>query len=250
MATVSSRAKVRRRRNIPHTLANYSTVAPLARPVESGIGLRERLGESELRRRFWHMAPGTLPLILWEVNHGDPISPLLKTIFIVTIGLLGGLIFVFFRLIAREGEQVDRAGAVLGYACSVLATLFLFPHQAELGLTVLAVLSFGDGSATLFGKLFRGRKLPWNPQKTWTGLAAFIVVGSTWATAIYWGETYFNAYTEDPPPGLLTAIVCGTTATVLAAMAESVKSRINDNIRVGVTAAVGVVAAHAMIVGF
>jgi dolichol kinase len=160
------------------------------------------------------------------------------------------LIFVFFRLIEREGEKSDRAGAVLGYACSILATLFLFPGQAELGLVVLSVLAFGDGSATLFGKLIGGKKLPWNTQKTWSGFFAFICVGGATASIIYWGETYFNPRSIDPNPGFLVALVCGGTAAVLAALAESVPSRINDNIRVGITAALGVVVAHALTVGF
>jgi dolichol kinase len=157
---------------------------------------------------------------------------------------------VFFRLIEREGEKSDRAGAVLGYAGSVLATLFLFPAQAELGLAVLVVLALGDGSATLFGKLIGGAKLPWNGQKTWSGTMAFILVGAIAASTIYWGETYFNPRSLDPNPGFLTAVVCGSTAAFLAAIAESFPSRINDNIRVGVTAALGVATAHALMVGF
>jgi phytol kinase len=245
MAPVSSKTRLRTRRATGRAV-------PAAPPKTAArpLGLRERLGKSELRRRFWHMTPGVLPLILWEVPHGDPISPLLKGIFIGTIGLLAALIFVFFRLIEREGEKSDRAGAVLGYAGSVLATLFLFPAQAELGLAVLSVLAFGDGSATLFGKLFGRAKLPWNRQKSWMGLTAFITVGTMAASVIYWGETYFNPRSLDPNPGFPVALVCGGTAAILAALAESLPSRINDNIRVGVTAAIGVVVAHALTVGF
>jgi len=245
MASVTTKTNVRSGRGVGRAIPAHTNATTVRQP-----GLLERLGPTELRRRFWHMAPGALPLILWEVPHGDPISPLLKGIFIGTIGLLATLIFVFFRKIERVGEQTDRAGAVLGYACSVLATLFLFPYQAELGLVVLCILAFGDGSATLFGKLIGGPKLPWNRDKSWIGLFAFILVGGTWASVIYWGETFFNPRSLDPNPGVAAAFICGMTAAVLAAFAESIPSRINDNIRVGVTAAIGVVFAHAITVGF
>jgi dolichol kinase len=244
MATVTNKTRTRTR-----TL--HGRAIPAAAPATlRPLGWRERLGESEIRRRFWHMSPGFLPLILWVIPHSDPISALGKGIFLGTIGILATLIFVYFRKIERVGEKTDRAGAVLGYACSILATLFLFPAQMELGLVVLMVLAFGDGSATLFGKLIGGAKLPWNKQKSWSGFAAFICMGGTAASIIYWGETYFNPRSLDPNPGFAVAMVCGGTAAILAALAESIPSRINDNIRVGVTAAIGVVIAHALTVGF
>ena len=49
------------------------------------------------------------------------------------------------------------------------------------------------------------------------------------ATLYYWGEAR---------PGVPwdVALLCAGTAAVVSAIAESVSSRINDNIRVGVTA--------------
>jgi dolichol kinase len=139
--------------------------------------------------------------------------------------------------------------AVIGYAGSVLLTLLLFPAHAELGLTVLAVLAFGDGSATLGGKLFGGKRLPWNRDTTWAGLICFVCVGLPMAALVYWGETYFNPETASEPVPISIALLCGGTATVIAALAESVPSRINDNIRVGLAASLAVVSVHALAVG-
>ena len=166
------------------------------------------------------------------------------------IAVLAGWAYVRYRRIARLGDG-ERLAAILGYAGSVLVMLLAFPAQAELGLTVLAVLAFGDGSATLGGLLLGGPRLPWNPKKTWAGLASFLVIGAPLASVIYWGETHFN--TEALPPGgvpFTIALACGGAATLCAAIVESIPSRINDNIRVGLTAAATVVAAHAALVGW
>src|SRR5690606_23933522 len=116
---------------------------------------------------------------------------------------------------------------VLGYAASVMAMLLAAPDLPQLGLSVLAVLAFGDGTATLVGKLVGGPRLPWNRDKTWSGLTAFLLAGTVTASLYYWGETWFNTdnpqYREIP---FSTALTCGAIMTFTAAVAESVRSRL------------------------
>jgi len=241
---------------VPMSLAEAGPkVVPNAdsRPNVRANGLRTRLagrmGPTELRRRIWHISPGLLPFLLWPIPHADPISPTLRGIIVLTCAIIAGLIYLRFHRVARQSVASDRAGAVLGYSGSVLLTLLLFPANAELGLTVLAILAFGDGSATLGGMLLAGPKLPWNRSKTWTGTLCFLACGVPMATVVFWGETYFNAESQGSPVPFFSALLCGGTAVVLAAIAESVPSRINDNIRVGVTAAVSLVVMHFLVVG-
>lgn len=207
------------------------------------------LSSAEWRRRFWHASPGLLPFLLWAVPHRDPISPTLQTIMVLIVCGLGGHVFWRYQHIERDQDR-ERASAVLGYALSVLTMLLVFPQHAELGLTVLAVLAFGDGSATLGGLLLGGPKLPWNSRKTWSGLASFLAVGVPLASLIYWGETYFNPesleYQEVP---FSTALACAGVAVLLGAIAETIPVRLNDNVRVGIAAAVGVTTMHALLLG-
>ena len=67
---------------------------------------------------------------------------------------------------------------------------------------------------------------------------------------VYWGETHFNPesleYRSIP---FTTALWCAGAAVILAAIAESLPSRINDNIRVGAAAAVGVISMQAVLLG-
>jgi dolichol kinase len=208
-----------------------------------------RLTRTELRRRLWHMAPGLLPFLMWYFPHRDPISPTMRGIMVAVVFGLAIGIFAGYRRIQRRGESNQRLAAVAGYAASVLLTLIAFPGDAELGLTVLAILAFGDGSATLGGLLIGGPKLPWNRNKTVSGLVCFLVVGGAIASLIYWGETQMNPEAVEPKATIRAAMFCGGMAALLAALAESIPSRINDNIRVGAVAAATVVITHAAIVG-
>ncbi len=168
---------------------------------------------------------------------------------IVLVCGLAGNVFWRYHKIEREQDR-ERASAVLGYALSVSVMLLAFPYHAELGLTVLAVLAFGDGSATWGGLTFGGPKLPWNPRKTWSGLVSFLVVGIPLASLIYWGETRFNPESlEFQSVPFSTAVCCAGAAVCFGAIAESLPMRLNDNIRVGIAAALGVTTMHALLLG-
>ena len=204
----------------------------------------QKLPYRELKRRFWHMSPGVLAFGLLVVPHADPISPTLQLIIFTSCLAIGVWILLGFRQIQRRGEGAG-LGAVGGYSLSVLGTIFLFPAHLELGLAVLAILAFGDGSATLIGSVFRGPRLPWNSGKSWIGMLGFVVIGSAMTAGIYWGETQ-NLEASDPPVSFGMALYLTAPAVVAAAIAESLRSRINDNIRVGVVAAVALVLLHGM----
>lgn len=190
----------------------------------------------EMRRRFWHMAPGLLALPLQVIPHRDPLAPLLFWLIIGIVTSIALKIFLGFRQIQRQGET-DAAASVAGYSMSVLLTILLLPKHLEVGLSVLSILAFGDGSATLFGLMFRGPTLPWNKAKSWSGFIAFITVGTLMTAWIFSGESQ-NAEAVEPPVSFSMAIALTLPSVLACAVVESVRSRINDNIRVGVVAAI------------
>lgn len=212
-------------------------------PVATTPGLAFRsLPYREIKRRFWHMAPGFLAFGLHIFPHADPITWLMRTIIIGCCSVIGLRIFYNFQQIQRQGEGAGVA-AVCGYAFSVLFMCLLYPQDLELGLAVLSILAFGDGSATLFGLMLRGPRLPWNQAKSWSGLLAFIGVGSLMTAWIYWGETH-NPEAAEPAVSFGMALALTMPAVVSAAIAESIRSKINDNVRVGVIAAVVLALVH------
>ena len=213
------------------------------------LGARPRLGAAELRRRFWHIAPGFLPLVMWFVPHRDPLSPFMLTVFCSVVAGFGLNAYFRYGRIARSGDG-EKPAAVLGYTLSIILSLVLFQGAAEIGLTVLAILAFGDGPATLGGLYFGGPRLPWNPSKTWSGFACFLLVGIPMATLVYWGETNFNLEVRPPATPLGTSLLVVGTAVTAAAVMESLRLRVNDNIRVGATAAIVLAAMHGLLGGW
>ena len=230
----------------PKTRASTLPTVPASSVRQSPVGVWtfHRLPSRELKRRFWHMCPGLLAFGLHLVPHTDPISLTLRLIIVSCCIAIAARILLGFRQIERQGEGAGLA-AVGGYSLSVLLTVFLFPRHLELGLAVLAILAFGDGSATLVGLTFRGPGLWWNRSKSWSGLLGFVVIGSLMTAWIYWGETH-NPEAADPAVSFGLALLLTSPAVLAAALAESIRSRINDNIRVGVIAAIALVLLHSL----
>ena len=205
------------------------------------LELPGHLSATELKRRLWHMSPGLLPIASYIYPHKDPLSPTFQKIAAGLIVGIAALLLWRYKTIRRKGEQSELA-AVFGYSVPVLATLLLLPKHAELGMLVLCVLAFGDGMATTCGLLLRGPTLPWNRAKSWIGSLAFVGFGGYLASLAYWAES-------QPRASWPISLTCGFSAAVVAAFAESLPSRVNDNVRVGIASAVTAVATHALVVG-
>ena len=234
---------------IPSAAAATELATKSADPIPSpGTWTLRTLPYRELKRRFWHMSPGLLAFGLHLEAHADPITPTLRWIIVAACAVIALRIFSSFRQIQRQGEGTG-AAAVAGYAFSVLFTILLFPSHLEIGVAVLSILAFGDGSATLIGLMLRGPRLPWNRSKSWSGLLGFCVIGILMTSWIYWGETR-NPESANPPVSFMLAMAVVAPAVVSAAVAESLKMRLNDNIRVGVVAATVLSISHFLIRGF
>jgi dolichol kinase len=189
------------------------------------------------------MAPGLLPLILLNIPHLDPLAGLAK--FGILASVVGMSVFALKRrsLFERQGETAGWQASVISYAVITLAFFLGLPSQPELGMAVTMIIAFGDGSATLAGLLVRGRKLPWNSAKSWAGFSAFLLCSIPLASLIYWAEAR-------PGIPLSMALACVAPAAVAAAIAESLPTRLNDNVRVGVTAGLTILATHGALVGW
>lgn len=233
-----SRASLRelQPQSLPRSISSQPSRIP-------GFGrLFDRLGACECRRRVLHMLPGLLPSLLLVIPHRDPWGPLLIGIVVVTA--LATITYALTREtdFARPNESLWHI-SVIGYSVPVLAMLILLPGHAELGLMTLGVLAFGDGSAALGGKLFGGRRLPWNHRKTWAGLFCFLGAGTTVASFNYWLDSH-------PAVPVSVAVMIAGTASLAGAIVESLPIRSHDNFRVGVTAALTGMFMHMFILGW
>jgi phytol kinase len=225
--------------------ANFPGVAiPSTRPAH-GLPWRitelihERLGARETKRRLLHAVPGFLPFLLWTIPHDPPSSVRFLSVISGLIVALAVIAYYQFDRVQRSAERrPDVLGAVFGYATVVLVTMLLGRQHVEIAFATLAVLAFGDGSATLGGMLFRGRQIPWNPRKTLVGTACFILVATPMAALVYWGQAH-DAYEAVGLPRVSVgmALAGAFAAAVAGALVETLPVRTNDNIRVGATAA-------------
>ncbi|MBI3863285.1 MAG: hypothetical protein HY290_15445 [Planctomycetia bacterium] len=220
-----------------------TAVAPSTGPRRTLLQkVSNRLTPQEWRRRLVHMTPGLLAAVLPMLPHTDPLAWYSQWFLVVVISATA--LYSITR--ARKFERLGQNGwpvSVLSYATITLGLLLAFPAQTEIGIAVTMIIAFGDGSATMAGMIVRGRKLPWNRDKSWAGLAAFVLCAAPLATFVYWAEAH-------PGVSVPVALGCVVPAVVAAALAESLPLRLNDNIRVGVSAGLTILLTHAMFVGY
>jgi phytol kinase len=221
---------------LPLTAAPSMSVATA--PAGSRVG---ELSNTEVKRRLLHMLPGFLPFFLWPIPHQDPWGPVLSTAVLLLAASIIAPAIGQFHKVARNGERDGRI-AVLSYALPILLALGVLRGREEIGVMTLAILAFGDGSATLAGMLYGRRALPWNPRKSWIGSLCFVVCGTVMASVVYWGEAR-------PAIDWGTLLLITGGSTLAAAVAESLPMRLNDNLRVGVAAAVTGAALTLLLVG-
>jgi dolichol kinase len=207
--------------------------------VEGETSLESR---HEWCRRCCHIGPGILPFCLWWIPHPHPFPWLMMLLVLGLTCVLALIAFHCYSWIARRRDH-NRVPVVIGYTASVLVMLVLFPRQPELGLTVLAILAFGDGMATVAGLLIGGPKLPWNPKKTLAGTCAFLLCGIPLATLIYWGEA-------QPRVAVPQALACAGGAALVGAIVESWRGPLNDNIRIGIASGATIALLQLCVVGY
>ncbi len=207
----------------------------------------------EIARKVLHMAMGLFALCLrWLTPWQSALCAL---------GALAHNVWVFplygRAKLERPEEKARGYTGMVGYPAVVLALVLLgailpiTPSLAGLplppgealaffrraGLAVAAaswaVLAFGDASGALCGILLRGPRLPWNPKKTWAGLAGF------WIVASVTSQAFFRFVLEGAgpfpwTPGLLWGLC--TTASAVAAVVESLPGQFDDNLTVPLAA--------------
>ena len=222
---------------------------------------------SELPRKLVHVGMGAFALLLrwltpWQAIFMAVAALILNSFFLhgITQGVL-----------LRPEERASRfsRGVVL-YPAILLVTFMIFRSRLELAAGIWALLAVGDGMAAMSGLALRGPRLPWNPKKTWSGLAGFVVFGTAaCALVIRWtqlagtwtlgdslvpgglltlggsdasdriGDAFLMGGAVGDAaagvPGSLSQLVIGClVATTAAALAESLETNIDDNILVPV----------------
>jgi uncharacterized protein (TIGR00297 family) len=136
------------------------------------------------------------------------------------------------RLVGRSVARHERGfdAGILLYPVMVLLLVLVFRERLVYAAIGWAMLAFGDGIATLAGKSVRIASLPWNRDKSWGGLLACFLGSLAGGLAV----AYFMDYRQ---PGVVLL------AALAAAIAESLPTRVDDNVTVPLAAATACVIA-------
>ena len=131
-----------------------------------------------------------------------------------------------------ELQQAVPAGLVL-YPTSLLVLLLMLPSRLDVVAGAWGILAVGDGAATLVGRRWGTVRWPWNSRKSVAGSMALILAGGAAAMFLCW----WCRSTVVPPPYLWFSISAPIVAAIVAAAAETVPIRLDDNVSVPITAA-------------
>jgi uncharacterized protein (TIGR00297 family) len=166
--------------------------------------------------------------------------------------ILAGLALAFnrFALPRIGGTRLYRAAeqtrgystGMLLYPLSVLLLIFLFPARLDIVAAAWGILAAGDGAATIAGTRLGGARIPWNRDKTVAGsIALWLCGGAAGACLAWWCRP--AVMTE---PSMWFSIGAPFVAAAVAALAETIPIRLDDNVTVPMTAAAVLWAASLM----
>lgn len=131
-----------------------------------------------------------------------------------------------------ELQQAVPAGLVL-YPTSILVMLLMLPSRPDIVAGAWGIMAVGDGAATLAGRRYGVAKWPWNRQKSIVGSMALAVAGGAAGAFLCW----WCRPAIVPPPYLWFSLGAPFAAAVVAAAAETVPIRLDDNVSVPLSAA-------------
>jgi len=178
---------------------------------------RPTLSRNQIIRGTIHMSGFTVPFICSYLlnNHLTAfLIFLITTLYIVSeFARITGITFPIFTAITSRAavklESYEFATAPIFYALGIMFSLTIFPPSV--GYASIAILTLGDGSATLFGKKFGKTRFPFNKAKNLEGS----ILGFTLA---FLGATLFI----DPIRAFISAIA--------GMFVECLPTPINDNL--------------------
>jgi len=182
-------------------------------------------GYSETRRKVLHIGMGGFALLLRVLTWQQ-----------AALCAVASLLFNLFVLPRMSGLSLNRPAdqsrgyplGILLYPLAVVLLILAFPSRLDIVAAAWGILACGDGAATIAGRAWGRHPMPWQPQKSLEGLAAFVVFGGTAGVMLAW----WTAPAVIPRPPLEFIVVGPLLAAVAAGLAETVPITLDDNLTV------------------
>ena len=182
-------------------------------------------GYSESRRQLLHIGMGGFALLLRVLTWQQ-----------AALCAIASLLFNLFVLPRLSGGSLNRPAdqsrgypiGILLYPLAVLLLILAFPSRLDMVAAAWGILACGDGAATIAGRAWGRHPVPWQPQKSLEGLAAFVVFGGIAGVMLAW----WTAPVVIPRPPIEFIVVAPLLAAVAAGLAETVPIQLDDNLTV------------------
>jgi len=132
------------------------------------------------------------------------------------------------KLIARPGE-----GFVTGqwlYPFALAICFLVYPPFAAMG--AWAAMAAGDAAASFAGRSIPSPRLPWNKEKSWSGLVGFLCAALPVCMFAMWWCPSQQFLTSAKTPEWPFVWTLGVLAAVSGALLESFDGPLDDNLRV------------------
>jgi len=177
---------------------------------------------AETARKWLHLAPGLLAFAVGSLGFVGSV--------LLVLALLAFNLWIFPRLGARRlyrPHEVarDEAPGMIFYPVALLIVALAAPDRPEILAGAWGLLAFGDAAATLAGRRWGRRQLPWNPEKSWSGLVACLL--ASWAVV-----TLLVLWTVPGRYGAAQVVGAAAVAAVVAAIVETLPWAMDDNLSV------------------
>ena len=136
------------------------------------------------------------------------------------------------KKLEKEEEKKRGYTAIVSYPavvlCLILISSFLSFGGLGLGAAAWAILAFGDSFGAIFGKMVGGPKLPWNKEKTLSGIISFFIFGFIAAYLFIFYIYKYDRLSDLWEQGRFMLILI--LAVFLAAVVESLEDQFDDNL--------------------
>jgi uncharacterized protein (TIGR00297 family) len=175
---------------------------------------------SENLRQLEHILPIAFAFLLRFLTWPEA---LLLAFLAIVYGVFSSRIW---RVTGRAGERGVSPGKV-AYGVGVFCLILLFPDDEFIAAAVWANLSVGDAVSNLAGRNFGRRRLPWNAEKTWLGLASAFLASTPAAFVLI---VWTGIPGGDTPP--VTALWYAGATSLVCSLVETVRLPLDDNLAI------------------
>ncbi len=191
------------------------------------------MGKNEFFRKMIHISFGLGALALRYLTPLQALS-LAATAFLFNCFLLHRV--TSGRVFRKGEEQKGYSPGILLYPLSIIILIIVFYWRMEIVAAAWGFLAFGDGAATIAGKLIKGKKLPWNKKKSVIGFISFMIIGAAASSFLYWWNQMEEAVASILFMKTIVLPICITSC--LCAVIETIPTNIDDNFSVPLIAGV------------